>query len=279
MIEAIKEKINDIVLLLENTGYFLLDECKKKQYKTFTKEDGTLLTELDIASEIIIKNNLKNWFGDIDVLSEENTLEENIKIANQKYFFLLDPIDGTASFHQNKSFTINMCFCVDRKPVISFIHNPIDNSIIFGDKIQSFIKVKNKIFLLQKNNKKKNNDITQLYQREFKLCCGENTSKNIGKEVLNHLIKQNYKINNEILVAPALIKLFYIINHQCDFFITSKNSRAWDILPAIPILNYMNLYHNIKNHEVLQDNNFIKGSLITGNNEQIFDEICNFKIV
>ncbi len=275
MIEAIKEKINDIVLLLENTGYFLLDECKKKQYKTFTKEDGTLLTELDIASEIIIKNNLKNWFGDVSILSEENTIEENIKIANQKYFFLLDPIDGTISFHQNKHFTINLCFCVNKEPQFTFIHNPIDNTTIFGDSLYAFIKEKNKVSLLQKN-KKNNNNITQLYHKEFKMCCGENTSKFLGKEIINYLKNRQYKINEEIITAPALIKLFYFVQNQCVFFITSKESKDWDVLPAIPILKYTNSYYNFHNIKVYTNNTFNKGMLIASNDEQIFDEICNY---
>ena len=34
---------------------------------------------------------------------------------------VVDPLDGTKSFHKGDGFSINLCFCVDGKPVISFI--------------------------------------------------------------------------------------------------------------------------------------------------------------
>ena len=55
MLDIIKNKSEDIISMLENVGYFLVNEQKKHSYKTFKKEDGSLLTELDLASEMLIK--------------------------------------------------------------------------------------------------------------------------------------------------------------------------------------------------------------------------------
>ena len=108
VLEIVKSKIEDIISLLENTGYFLINEQEKHEYKTFTKDDKSLLTELDVASEILIKNELTSLFGNIKVLSEENSQEENEQIAKEKFCFLLDPIDGTKNFDKGKDFTINL---------------------------------------------------------------------------------------------------------------------------------------------------------------------------
>ena len=37
MLEIVKDKTEDIISLLENTGYYLINEQEKKQYQTLKK--------------------------------------------------------------------------------------------------------------------------------------------------------------------------------------------------------------------------------------------------
>ena len=182
MLEAIKDKTTEIISLLENTGYFLKNEQKKHEYKVFKKENGSLLTELDIASDILIKNELTSLFGNIQVLSEENSEDENIQIAKNKFFFLLDPIDGTSCFNEGKEFTINLAFCIDKKPVLSFIHNPIKKTILFGDSKQAF-----------KRFGGKDTKLAKIKQRQFDY-------NN------NHLIDRNVKFNKNTKIDRNDVK-------------------------------------------------------------------------
>ena len=41
-------------------------------------------------------------------------------------------------FDNGDIFTINLSFCIDKKPMISFIHNPIKRILIFGNNEISF---------------------------------------------------------------------------------------------------------------------------------------------
>ena len=88
MLDIVKHKTEDIVSILENIGYYLINEQQKHEYQTYTKPDGSLLTELDLASEMLIKNELNSLFGDIKIISEENNESENKQIAtNERFYF------------------------------------------------------------------------------------------------------------------------------------------------------------------------------------------------
>ena len=274
MISVVKDKSEEIVSFLANVGYFLVNEQQKHQYKTFDKEDGSLLTELDLASELLIKNELKSLFGNIPVLSEENTEEENKEIIKQKYFFLLDPIDGTKSFNKGGEFTINLAFCVDKKPAVSFIHNPLKKVVIFGDKSQAFkliggkqtklLKLKSVDYELYKNNQNKH----------LKLACGDSVSKEIIDNAMTKINQLGYTFDKaDIKIAPALSKVLAIIDGNCDFTITSNLCKDWDVLPALPILEAINMKFYTKNPEVYFENNFNSGVLLTAKNQYLLEEL------
>ena len=274
MISVVKDKSEEILSFLTNVGYFLVYDQQKHQYKTFDKEDGSLLTELDLASELLIKNELKSLFGNIPVLSEENTEEENKEIIKQKYFFLLDPIDGTKSFNKGGEFTINLAFCVDKKPAVSFIHNPLKKIVIFGDKSQAFkliggkqtklLKLKSVDYELYKNNQNKH----------LKLACGDSVSKEIIDNAMTKINQLGYNFDKaDIKIAPALSKVLAIIDGNCDFTITSNLCKDWDVLPALPILEAINMKFYTKNPEVYFENNFNSGVLLTAKNQYLLEEL------
>ena len=276
MINLVKDKSEDIISFLENTGYFLLNEQQKYQYKIFNKKDGSLLTELDLASELIIKNELQALFGRIPVLSEENEEKENIEIAKQKFFFLLDPIDGTKSFNKGQEFTINLSFCIDKYPVVSFIHNPIKKICLFGDKEQVYKRENGKII---KISKIKNIDykIHKTQKKEINIACGSSISKEF---LLNTILKINqlgYKITKQnIHICPALSKILAFINNKCDLAITSNLCKDWDTLPSLPILQAIGCSYYTNNEYVYKNNNFNSGILLIAKNNNLLEEIKPF---
>ena len=281
MLEVIKDKTEEILSLLENTGYFLINEQVKKEYKTFTKEDGSLLTELDIASEYLIKQELKSMFGDVSVLSEENSFEENVKIANNQYFFLLDPIDGTSLFNKGKEFTINLAFCIDKRPVISFIHNPVKKVMLFGDGNKAFKRTSGKIMELKKLKEFDKYNALLSGKQQLKLTIGVHMMEN--KMLVDNLIKEvqnsGYSFSKYTLKsASAMGKVLKIIDNETDAIITSKKCNDWDILPALPILDAIGANYSTKNEYVYKNNNFNQGIFIAGRGQELVSDleiICN----
>ena len=278
MIEIIKNKTEEILSLLENTGYFLINEQSKKEYKTFTKDDGSLLTELDIASEYLIKHELKSMFGNIEVLSEENSLEENVKITNNKYFFILDPIDGTTFFNKGKEFTINLAFCIDKKPVISFIHNPIKKIMLFGDENKAFKRTGGKIIELKKVKEFDKYNAILKGKQPLRLTIGVHMMEN--KLFVDDLIKEvqhsGYNFSKYTLKsASAMGKILRIVNNETDAIITSTKCNDWDILPAFPILKAIGANYLTNNEYVYKNNNFNQGRFIAGCGQELIEDLDN----
>lgn len=277
MLKIVKDSSENIISLLENTGYFLINEQKKHEYKTYKKKDGSLLTELDIASEAIIKCELEGLFGNIKVLSEENSEQENQQIAGEKYCFLLDPIDGTQNFDKGKNFTINLAFCVNKIPTISFIHSPLQKTILFSDTNNAYKKtggqiVKlNPITLLEKNkidNKKDN----------INIAIGVHNFEN--KKFVNTivtLIQQNgYNFSEKNLKAfSAMDKLLSFVNNEVDAFWSSSVCKDWDILPALPILRAINANFYTNNQTLFNNNNFDSGTFIVSKSEKLLNNLVD----
>lgn len=277
MLEIVKSKIEDIISLLENTGYFLINEQEKHEYKTFTKDDKSLLTELDVASEILIKNELTSLFGNIKVLSEENSQEENEQIAKEKFCFLLDPIDGTKNFDKGKDFTINLAFCVNKKPVIGFIHNPKQKTILFGDKEQAFKRVGGKTTKLQKIEKVSKYDlVANGNQKPLKIAIGTHNFAN--KDFVDALIKEvqqcGYNFTSYGLKAfSAMEKLLSFVNGEVDAFWTTSMCKDWDVLPALPILEGIKADYYTENPTLFKDCNFNSGYFIVAKGEELLDDL------
>ena len=275
MLDIVKHRIDDILYLLENTGYYLINEQKKGAYKKFQKEDGSLLTELDLASEYLIKNELKSLFGDIGIISEENNEKENIDITNNKYCFLLDPIDGTKNFDKGKDFTINLAFCVERKPIIGFIYNPIKKTLLFGDGNNAFKKKEGKINKLNCLVDKDKYDII-VRNNPLKIAIGINNFLN--QEIVNKFISsvQSYGYNFSrygLKGFSAMEKLISFVDLEVDCFITSKCCKDWDILPAIPIVKAIKTNFWTENETLYKNYDFNSGVFIVSKSKELLIDL------
>ncbi|MCB8821653.1 3'(2'),5'-bisphosphate nucleotidase CysQ [Microvirga rosea] len=87
----------------------------------YVKQDGTPSTMADLAAEeLIIKHLNRAWPG-IPVIAEES--------ANQteagRYFFLVDPLDGTGDFiHGTGEYSVNIALVRDQRPIAAVVAAP-----------------------------------------------------------------------------------------------------------------------------------------------------------
>ena len=94
-----------------------------------TKQDGSGVTIADREIEQFIKIKLEENFPDIPVYGEEleNLPEGNMQPDN---FFIIDPIDGTASFIAGKpSFTTLLGYVENGEAKIGLISQPISGEL------------------------------------------------------------------------------------------------------------------------------------------------------
>lgn len=283
MLDIIQNRIEDILSLLENVGYFLINERNKHQYQTYIKDDKSLLTDLDIASDLLIKDGLTSLFGNIAILSEENDINDNINIATAgKYFFLLDPLDGTKSFTNDGAFTINLALCLNNKPILSFIHSPTKKTMLFGDTNKAFIRsngVVKKLMKIKKNNTATTSITTNIknHQENINIACGSGFYNRYHRDMMSFLQQKQYNINTEnIIVSPAMNKLFEFTSHHCNALISSNVCKDWDILPAIPILEAIGAKYLVSYDQVFANENFNQPRFCVAKNDVILEDLQSF---
>ena len=97
----------------------------EQDFEVFDKEDASPLTLADKRSNEIICNNLKKWYPDIPIISEEKTNESVTLRAQYTYCWIVDPLDGTKEFvAKNGEFAINIALAYKGVPVLGIVALP-----------------------------------------------------------------------------------------------------------------------------------------------------------
>jgi myo-inositol-1(or 4)-monophosphatase len=93
-------------------------------YKRWSKEQGSPVTEADLAVDAFLKERLCAARPDYGWMSEES--EDNAARLDRRALFIVDPIDGTVAFLKGKPhFTICAAVVEDGKAVAGVVYNPI----------------------------------------------------------------------------------------------------------------------------------------------------------
>ncbi|MBR0929594.1 3'(2'),5'-bisphosphate nucleotidase CysQ [Bradyrhizobium diazoefficiens] len=87
------------------------------------KQDGSPVTEADLAADRIIAEGLAQLAGDVPTLSEERT--ELASAPFEGSFFLIDPLDGTKEFVAGRDeFTVNLALVTSGMPLLGIVSAP-----------------------------------------------------------------------------------------------------------------------------------------------------------
>ena len=99
--------------------------------KKETKSDNTPVTNGDIEVNNILTEKIKNVTPEIPIISEEST--SNKSQTNMSNFWLIDPIDGTYDYINNKDeFTLNAGLIINKKPVLGIIYAPAKSRLFYS---------------------------------------------------------------------------------------------------------------------------------------------------
>lgn len=91
--------------------------------KVTLKDDSSPVTEADHAADRVLVAALSAIAPDIPVISEESS--PSIAIDPMAPFFLVDPLDGTKEFINNRTeFTVNVALIDNRSPVFGMVYAP-----------------------------------------------------------------------------------------------------------------------------------------------------------
>ena len=173
-------------------------------------------TEADMQAHDFIFSRLKNLYPGITIISEENF---NDKLTRPETYWLVDPIDGTASWYDGfKGYVTQASFIENSKPVFGIIYAPElkktwtglkgKGGYLNGKKIHNLSLSKNYTFI---DNTKHPHGIT--------------------KKLMQVMNSDKYFESGSLGLKSALVA-----SGTADIFVKDVVVRDWDLAPAYVIL-------------------------------------------
>ncbi len=115
-------KYLDAAIHAANISSEMIKKCFNNEHQIKHKGTVDLVTEVDVASEKILREELEKACPEVKFFGEE-TGGENWKNGD---FWIVDPIDGTTNFaNRLPHFAISIAMCHNGKPVAGIVKNPM----------------------------------------------------------------------------------------------------------------------------------------------------------
>jgi len=120
--EAASRLMEPLTALVVRAGEAILG-VNRAAMRIDGKQDGSPVTEADLAADRIIADGLAQLASDIPTLSEERT--ELAAPPFEGSFFLIDPLDGTKEFVAGRDeFTVNLALVTSGVPLLGIVYAP-----------------------------------------------------------------------------------------------------------------------------------------------------------
>ena len=232
---------------------------KQKKFNIFLNKVLSLGKLLKIDLEINKKlSRILKEFINAPIISEE----DNNFLYIPKFFWLIDPIDGTQSLINGfDGYVIQGCFIVSKKPIFSFILAP-----------------KKKLFWYSMRNKGVFLNGNQVRQaKEFKSILVDNYPKPKG---LAKIIFQELSMKNYIECGSFGLKSALVVSNIANLFVKNVQFYDWDIMPAVLMLEELNYFvRDLRGNKIKLSNDLKKtNGLIVTNSVKYLKETLKLKL-
>ena len=219
-IEETKKITLSLIETFNEAGRVALS-LRKAGLKKEIKDDNTPVSNGDIEVNKILTKKISEITPNIAIVSEENSAHKNDK--SLKNFWLIDPIDGTKDYINNRNeFTLNAALILDKKPAVGIITAPAKKRIFYSYAMSNSYELINgqEIELI---NKKKN-------YKEIKAVSYSNELK---PEILE--IHNKYQIASYQRMKSSL-KFCVVAAGEFDLYVAEARACEWDIAAGHAIL-------------------------------------------
>jgi len=219
-------EINKIEGIIKNLTQVFFDagdlsiELRNKGLKKHIKEDKTPVTNGDIEVNNIILKSLRKISPTIPIISEETSENKNLDLNT---FWLIDPIDGTYDYINNRDeFTLNAGLIINKVAVAGIIYAPAKNRMFYtyGDNVSYELKDNNEKILNNKNIDKNNIKAVSY-------------SDNLKPEIIEIHKKLNVK---EYIKMKSSLKFCVIATGEFHIYVAEPRANEWDIAAGHAIL-------------------------------------------
>ena len=217
-IKNIIESLIDTFLIAGDLSIQLRNEGLKKEIKS----DNTPVSNGDLEVNKILTKKILKLTPNIPIVSEETS--HNKSKDNLKDFWLIDPIDGTYDYINNKEeFTLNAGLILNRKAVAGLINVPAKNRMFYSYG--------------------KNNSFEFTRNKKTKLDCKKLSPLNSVKVVSysDKLKPEIEKIHKKLGVTEYVkmkssLKFCVIASGEFDGYVAEPRACEWDIAAGHAIL-------------------------------------------
>lgn len=124
--------IEQILPIARQAGAAILAVYADGSTAVESKDDGSPVTQADLAAHRVIHPRLQGLLPDCPVVSEEDEGSQAHRQA-QGRFWLIDPLDGTKEFiARNGEFTVNIALIEDGRVVLGVVYAPVLDAMYWG---------------------------------------------------------------------------------------------------------------------------------------------------
>ena len=221
-IEETKKITLSLIKTFNEAGRIALS-LRKAGLKKEIKDDNTPVSNGDIEVNKILTKKISEITPNIVIVSEENSAHKNDQ--NLKDFWLIDPIDGTRDYINNRDeFTLNAALILNKKPVIGIITAPAKKRVFYSYAMSnSYELIDNKeIELINK----------EIDHKEIKAV---SYSEELKPEILE--IHKKYKITSYQKMKSSL-KFCVVAAGEFDLYAAEPRACEWDIAAGHAILSH-----------------------------------------
>jgi myo-inositol-1(or 4)-monophosphatase len=115
----------DICQQLPSLVQPIFDQARGISQTVIRKDDGSLLTQTDLALQQVIGQRLAQLCPDVPVLGEEMTEAEQQAVLATGTCWLLDPLDGTSNFsHAIPVYSVSLALLWEGRVVAGLVYDP-----------------------------------------------------------------------------------------------------------------------------------------------------------
>jgi 3'(2'), 5'-bisphosphate nucleotidase len=219
-IEETKKITLSLIDTFKEAGHLALT-LRRDGLRKEIKADNTPVSNGDIEVNKILTKKISEITPNIAIVSEENSAHKKDK--NLKNFWLIDPIDGTRDYINNRDeFTLNAALILDKKPAIGIITAPAKKRIFYSYAMSNSYELINQREIELINNKKDYKEIKAVsYSNELK------------PEIL--AIHKKYEVTSHQKMKSSL-KFCVVAAGEFDLYVAEPRAYEWDIAAGHAIL-------------------------------------------
>ena len=198
--------------------------------KVTLKSDNSPVTCADLEADYFITSELKKITPDYPVLSEENNKIPYSERLSWKQYWLVDPLDGTQSFiDQKDEFCINIALIEKNRPTLGIVYVPISQTAYFGgyDTGGCWRQSIGQQAISIKTRPRRQNDI-------IRLLTSRNLDARPDKTFFQKLETYFQKVH--LIAMSSAVKVGLIAEGSADFYLRHGVSFEWDIAASESII-------------------------------------------